>query len=103
MTIGQKLQSIRLAKGISVYRLAQISEVTEHYIHAIENNKSQPSIMILEQLLNALDYTLAEFFSESNAIIISASPDEADLIHSYRALSPAKKKALLILLAESEH
>ncbi len=31
MTIGQKLQSIRLAKGISVYRLAQISEVTEHY------------------------------------------------------------------------
>lgn len=102
MTIGQKLQSIRLAKGISVYRLAQNSEVTEHYIHAIENNKSQPSIMILEQLLNALDYTLSEFFSESNAII-SASPDEADLIHSYRALSPAKKKALLILLAESEH
>ena len=102
MTIGQKLQSIRLAKGISVYRLAQISEVTEHYIHAIENNKSQPSIMILEQLLNALDYTLSEFFSESYAII-SASPDEADLIHSYRALSPAKKKALLILLAESEH
>lgn len=102
MTIGQKLQSIRLAKGISVYRLAQISEVTEHYIHAIENNKSQPSIMILEQLLNALDYTLSEFFSEPNAII-SASPDEADLIHSYRALSPAKKKALLILLAESKH
>lgn len=102
MTIGQKLQSIRLAKGISVYRLAQISEVTEHYIHAIENNKSQPSIMILEQLLNALDYTLSEFFSEPNAII-SVSPDEADLIHSYRALSPAKKKALLILLAESEH
>ena len=102
MTIGQKLQSIRLAKGISVYRLAQISEVTEHYIHAIENNKSQPSIMILEQLLNALDYTLSEFFSEPNAII-SASADEADLIHSYRALSPAKKKALLILLAENEH
>lgn len=101
MTIGQKLQSIRLAKGISVYRLSQTSEVTEHYIHAIENNKSQPSIMILEQLLNALDYTLSEFFSESNTII-SASSDEAELVHSYRALSPAKKKALLTLLSNNE-
>lgn len=101
MTIGQKLQSIRSAKGISVYRLSQISEVTEHYIHAIENNKSQPSIMILEQLLNALDYTLSEFFSESSTTI-SASPEEAKLVHSYRALSPAKKKALLTLLSNNE-
>ena len=98
MKIGTKLQKIRTDKGISVYKLAQLSDVSENYIHSIEKNQSQPSIAILELLLPCLGTTLSEFFNTSNDNVLYASHDEYELIQNYRNLSQEEQSAILNLV-----
>lgn len=97
MQIGIKLQELRLSKGISVYRLAQLSDVSENYIHSIEKNMSQPSIAIMEQLLSSLDITLSEFFNTNDTVLYPTS-SEYELIRNYRSFSPEEQAAILNLI-----
>lgn len=97
MQIGTKLQKLRLSKGISVYKLAQLSDVSENYIHSIEKNLSQPSIAIIEQLLSSLNITLSEFFN-TNDTVLYPTPDEFELLLNYRSFSPEEQTAILNLI-----
>ena len=97
MQIGSKLQFLRKQKKISVYKLAQLSDISESYIHSIEKSQNQPSIAVLEQLLIPLGVTLAEFFNTSDRILYPSS-DEYELINNYRNLSTKEQTAILNLV-----
>lgn len=40
------MQKIRVDKGINIYKLTQLSDVSENYVQSIEKNQSQPFIVI---------------------------------------------------------
>ena len=60
MDIGKRLFEIRTAKGMTRYRLTQITGVSGHHIKGIETGTRQPTIDTLQKLVEPLGITLAE-------------------------------------------
>ncbi len=62
--LGEQLTEMRLAKGFSQRKLAQLSGLTNTAISGIEHGRNSPSINTLERLLKVLDSDLASFFAD---------------------------------------
>ncbi len=61
--LGEQLAEMRLAKGFSQRKLAQLAGLTNTAISGIENGRSSPSINTLARILKVLDSDLASFFA----------------------------------------
>lgn len=66
MKLNERLKDVRVSKGLSVYKLSQLSDVSTTYIHEIEKGKKQPTVEVLSKLCQAMNVELADFFSSSN-------------------------------------
>lgn len=96
MEIGTKFKNLRKAKGITVYRLSKLSDVSENYIRTIEKGNSQPSVAIMEKLLSFLGTTLSEFFNEEENVLFPTS-FERELLETIRLLNSEKAETILHL------
>lgn len=63
--IGQKIRTLREAKGLTQRRLAELAGQASSYIPEIERGLKCPTVEVLENICFALDITLAEFFAKS--------------------------------------
>ncbi|MFK7878469.1 cupin domain-containing protein [Roseobacter sp.] len=63
MDIGHKLRAIRKKRGLSQRELATRAGLTNGTISLIEQNKTSPSVASLKSLLDAIQISMAEFFS----------------------------------------
>ena len=95
MNIGERLKELRDLNDISVYKLAQLSEVSSTYIHEIEKGKKQPTVEVISKLCDAMNIELSDFFSDDKN-----TPDITidDLIKDLNNLSPKELDALLNLI-----
>ena len=89
------MKKIRLQRGMSKYRLALTSDISQSHITAIERGNSQPSFYVLRRLLDCLGMSLSEFFCDEDVDIIYPSPAEREMIELIRGLKPESEKALL--------
>ena len=64
LNLGQRIQSARLASGLSVRKLSQMAGITPSMLSQIENEQVNPSIQTLRSLANAMDIPLYSFFQE---------------------------------------
>lgn len=64
MDIGTKLRELRLSNDLTLEELASRSELTKGFLSQVERNLTSPSISTLEDILEALGTSLADFFSE---------------------------------------
>ena len=64
MEIGVKIKRLRLKNDLTQEELADRCELSKGYISQLENELTSPSIATLEDILNALGTTPAEFFSD---------------------------------------
>lgn len=94
MDLAKRFQELRKSKGISVYKLSKLSDVSENYIHAIEKGGNQPSVEIIERLLVPLGTSLSEFFSDSGDVLYP-TPFDRELVESVRILDEEKALAVL--------
>lgn len=94
MEIGKRIYDIRNEKGLTRYRLTQITGISGHHIKGIEEGTRQPTIDTLQKLLVPLGLTLAELFSEEKEAVY-LSDDEQALLENYRKLDKEKASALL--------
>ena len=94
MKLGEKLKKLRDDRGMSMYRLTQMTGVSGHHIKGIEQGTRQPTIETLNKLVNALGSSLADIFSDDDNSV-SIDEDERRLIENYRMVSEEKKSALL--------
>jgi transcriptional regulator with XRE-family HTH domain len=65
--LGLRLRQLRLAKGLTLDRLATSSELTRGYISLVERGLKIPSIAALLRLAKALDINVAYLFDENSA------------------------------------
>ncbi len=106
--LGEQLTDMRLAKGFSQRKLAQLSGLTNTAISGIENGRNSPSINTLERLLKVLDSDLASFFAvykegqqrdirtvvkQDELIDIGIGTAKLHLVHNG---NPARQLAMLI-------
>lgn len=94
MKLGEKLKKLRDDRGMSMYRLTQMTGVSGHHIKGIEQGTRQPTIETLNKLVNALGSSLADIFSDDDNSV-RLDEDERRLIENYRMVSEEKKSALL--------
>ena len=97
MDISERLKSIRVAKNMSVYKLSQLSGVSETHIRDLERGDRNPSIDTLCRLVEPMGVPVSELFTESNSMTV-LSDEEKALLDCYRMLSKDKAESLLIFL-----
>lgn len=60
------IKNIRLRKGISIYKLSQLSGISRINIRNLENNKTfNPTLKTLEKIANALNVNIKDLFYTS--------------------------------------
>lgn len=64
--VGQRVKQLRNRLGISQEELSDIVELDRTYITSVERGKRNVSIVNIEKLANALNVSLAEFFTFEN-------------------------------------
>lgn len=64
MELGTKIKRLRLQNNLTQEELADRCELTKGYISQLENELASPSITTLEDILNALGTTFADFFKD---------------------------------------
>lgn len=64
--ITNKLKSIRKDKNLTLQEVAEKAGVTKGLISQIENGRTIPSLLVLIQIIKALETGLDEFFNDLN-------------------------------------
>ena len=96
MDIGKKILEIRTAKGLTRYRLTQITGISGHHIKGIEEGTRQPTIDTLQKLLVPLGISMSELFSDEDGTTY-LSEKERVLIENFRTLDNDQADALVQL------
>ena len=65
MDIGNKLNELRVLKGLTQEELADRSELSKGFISQLERNLTSPSITTLMDILQCLGTSIGEFFNEA--------------------------------------
>ncbi len=86
MEIGERLRSIREAKGMTIYKLSQETGIAHNHISDLERGARKPSVETLRRLVVPLGITLSELFSDGEDVSY-LSEKEVKLIQSFRTLS----------------
>ena len=86
MEIGERLRSIREAKGMTIYKLSQETGIAHNHISDLERGTRKPSVETLRRLVVPLGITLSELFSNESEVSY-LSEKEVQLIQSFRTLS----------------
>lgn len=60
---GSKLKDLRLKKGLSQEKLANLAEIDRTYLPGIEKGERNVSLNIIEKLAMALSIEIKEFFN----------------------------------------
>ena len=97
MDIASRLKKIRTAKGYSVYKLSQISGVSETHIRDLERGDRNPSLDTIERLSKTFGMTLSEMLNEDDTISY-LSAKEKELLDCYRMMSDAQGDTLLAFM-----
>lgn len=64
MIIAERIIQLRTEKGYSTNKLSQLAEIAQATLREIEIGQKSPNIITLEKICNALEISLADFFSE---------------------------------------
>ncbi len=63
-----RVQNLTAERGISIYRLAQMSGISYSTINTSKKRNGQLSVDILERICDALGISLAEFFADDEQL-----------------------------------
>lgn len=61
---GQRVKELRLAKGYSQEKLAEISDLDRTYIPGIEAGKRNVSLIVVEKIAKAFNITISELLNQ---------------------------------------
>lgn len=64
MELGNKIKELRTKNNLTLEELASRCELTKGFLSQLERDLTSPSISTLEDILEALGTSLAEFFNE---------------------------------------
>ncbi|MGN0612868.1 MAG: helix-turn-helix domain-containing protein [Porcipelethomonas sp.] len=69
MDVGKRIRSLREMRGITVNRLANMAGLSQSFLRDIELGNKNPTVETLSLFCDALNISLAEFFSDNRSEI----------------------------------
>ena len=97
MDIASRLKKIRTSKGYSVYKLSQISGVSETHIRDLERGDRNPSLDTIDRIAKTLGISLSELLNE-NEEISYLTAKEKELLECYRMMTDNQGDTLLAFI-----
>lgn len=94
MNVGNRIKELRLKKGITVNRLANLAGISQSYLRDIELGNKQPTVEYLSYICDALNISLVTFFSNDSS--------QNELTDRIKKLSVNQQKALLSFLVSMD-
>ncbi len=85
MDIAGRLKKTRTSKGYSVYKLSQLSGVSETHIRDLERGDRNPSLDTIDRIAKVFGISLSELLSEDETVSY-LTPEEKELLDCYRML-----------------
>lgn len=82
LNLGKKIQSIRMERGLSVRKVANMANITPSMLSQIENEQVNPSINTLRSIAQVLDTPLYNLFKEDQTSDPVVHPEERRVIGS---------------------
>ena len=90
-SLGEKIRTLRKAKGFTLERLAELTESSKSYIWELENkNPPRPSAEKVARIAAALNVTADYLVDPSASINVADATDEA-FYRKYRRMDPSTK------------
>ena len=97
MDVLEKIRSLLIERGWSVYKLSEQSGVAQSTLSNMFNRCNLPSITTLEAICNGFGITLAEFFTQEEELI-AMSEEKKRLLKRYNCLSARQREVILDLM-----
>ncbi len=101
MNTNQRLNKLMKERGLTMYRLAIDSGLSESTIANIFRRNTTPSIETLEQICKGFGITLAQFFADGE--MVEMTPDLKELFDRWQPLTSEQKKAALQMMKAMSH
>lgn len=94
---GERIKELRIQRGLTQERLALNAGITPAYLGLVERGKKNATIAIIENICDALNVSLADFFSVYSA---SDSLKDIDLqiVSHLKTLSSDEKEIILQII-----
>lgn len=99
MDVLKRINTLRIDRGWSVYKLANESGLAQSTIINMFSRETLPSITTLENICSAFGISMAEFFCEE-ATAASGSGSRREFIRLYESLSPGVRDSIFHLMQE---
>ncbi len=94
MTSMEKIKKLRIAKGLTIYKLSKETGITQNHISDLECGRRNPSLDTLKRLIVPLGISLSELFCDDETVTY-LTESERKLVENYRTLPDDKGKLLL--------
>ncbi|MCT7661887.1 helix-turn-helix domain-containing protein [Mycobacterium deserti] len=78
LMLGERVQSLRIDRGLTLRDLAQRSEVSVSMLSSVERGEKAPTVLVLDRIADGLEVTLASLVAESDVerIIVRRAKDQ---------------------------
>lgn len=94
--ILERIDNLRIEKGLSVSKLALEANLSENTLKHIFKKQTFPSLPTLYRVCIALDIEMWEFFSFEGKEVTS-NYEEKELLRSFNRLNPKNKDIILYI------
>ena len=99
MDVLKRINTLRLSRGWSVYRLANEAGLAQSTIINMFNRETLPSITTLESICSAFGISMSEFFYEEDSVDLH-SLSQREFVKLYESLSPGVRESIFQLMKE---
>lgn len=96
--VGERLREFRQSRAMSQEQVAHIADITPAYLGQVERGLKNITVHTLKKVCNALNITLADFFSTANEHDTSIDEISNQIIHQLHNKSEPEKQAILRLV-----
>lgn len=94
--IADKIITLCEKRGVSKYRLSQLSGISQSSLGRIIAKESLPSLITLEKICAALDVTLSQFFQEDNQKDMTET--QTEVMEIWNDLSADEQEVVMAML-----
>lgn len=95
---GNRIRELRQERALSQERLALIAGITPTYLGLVERGKRNATVSTIEAICNALNISLAEFFSVADAPPPLEDDTSIQILHQLIGLNKSEKQIVLQII-----
>ena len=92
MDVNEKLREMLKERGLTTYKMAELSGLSHTTLANVFKRNTVPSINTLRAICNGFGITLSQFFAEEE--MVEMTPELKDLFNGWLTLNPTQKEAV---------